>query len=235
MLLLTLCFHLSVEGEIIPEYVGNDFVGEQYYYFGDEKVALEYCPHEILMLDFTEPKNKSRRQDMLQQHPELEFKLHIDAADVDMNVYTIKGKNNCSASLNPNYKVFPIYINEVGSKIAPNGMIDVKLKKEADFEILAQLIDNFKCKYIGRSKYDPLWCEISITKDTTLTPIEIANQLHDTNLFTLATPGLIILYPHEISYDERALEQWGLYNASYMGTTCPQAKHGAMLRAGALR
>ncbi|MDE6523317.1 MAG: S8 family serine peptidase [Muribaculaceae bacterium] len=105
------------------------------------------------------------------------------------------------------------YKNEAGEEITPTSYIYVELKSESDYNTLKTIAQNIGCRIIKQNKFMPLWYTLCTSLTIDKDPVEIANQIMETKLFTCACPAFEI--KPLISYDPLVLNQWGLYNPEY--------------------
>ena len=101
-----------------------------------------------------------------------------------------------------------------GLELAPNGYLDVKLFNANDSTKLTSVANLYRLSIVKRNKYMPLWYKLNITRETTLSIIDIANSIYETGEFASSSPSFHF-EANEISYDPMVFQQWGLYNSQY--------------------
>lgn len=205
----------------------NDFGAEDdaatkdsYYYTGNEKIPLKYDPTRVAVIDFNERDDiESSKKRVMANYNDFVFKKHYNhdesnPYDFLISIYYTKDNEKHSFDFASDLKVMPCYIYGNYLDVAPSGYIDVRLKKSEDMDILRQYMENYKLIFLGQIQYEPLLYSLCISKETQVSPIEIANTMHETGLFEYASPGLVFNCL-EISYDPDVLKQWGLYNKDF--------------------
>ena len=82
------------------------------------------------------------------------------------------------------------YYTERNVEVFETGNISVKIKKEEDFELLTSYIERYKLQITFHRPSMPLWYGLSITLDSGIGPLELANKLWETGDFASSEPDL---------------------------------------------
>lgn len=185
---------------------------DNFYYSGNNKIILHKDPTQIVICnsvasDFNSDMAK------LQKTGDLSFNVQIGTDDFSVRIYDVTKTAQSSKILSNNVKYWSCYTNDEGTPMAPDGYINVILKKSEDLPILKKQAELNKCIFTSQSELNPLRCAIRITDKTEGSPVEIANSMYETGEFEAVTPSFYYPNLEEISYDIDVLKQWGLYNA----------------------
>ena len=68
--------------------------------------------------------------------------------------------------------------------------LSVKLKKEEDIDLLTSYAEKYRLKIDGNSSYMPLWYTLHVTPESEKSPLQIANELHESGDFGVSEPDL---------------------------------------------
>ncbi len=116
--------------------------------------------------------------------------------------------------INPNISiVLPIYYDENGNELALTNYINIKLLSSTHQSRITSIINEFHLTFVAQDQYMPLWYTLSITPDTRMTTLELANLLCQRGMFAACQPDFSCSDVTDISWDEDILDQWGLYNS----------------------
>lgn len=204
---------------------------DTFYYCGNKKIKLHYDPTTVIIFDFSGASNIDESKSAIYKlYPKIKYNRHLRLAKgfeegrkTYVTVYDVTEGYIQSNLNNPHLKIMDCYYTEDGLKVQPDGLIDVTLNTMEDFKILDYYIDYFKLKSIYTYGEDSLSHVLGITPETCMNPIEISNILHETKKFVDVSP-IFTCKASEIAYDTNILEQWGLYNSSYMGIDISASK-----------
>lgn len=108
------------------------------------------------------------------------------------------------------------FINAAGEELIPSGYINVKLKNESDYAVLADMAEQYDLEIVGQNEFMPLWYSLRQTKASGLPAVDIANNLYESGKFEYASPDFVF-DAREFSYDPDLNLQWSLYNSEYEG------------------
>ena len=79
-----------------------------------------------------------------------------------------------------------------GSKVVVlSPYMTVKLKKEEDIDLLTSYAEKYKLIIDGNSPYMPLWYILHVTPESEKSPLQIANELHESGDFAVSEPDLV--------------------------------------------
>ena len=112
-----------------------------------------------------------------------------------------------------NIAVHSCYRTGEGMELVPTGYIYVKLKDASHITALDFVAGQYNLEIVSQNGFMPLWYTLRQTTAATMSPLETANAIHDTDVFAECFPdfsfdGLLV------SYDPDVHDQWGLYNES---------------------
>lgn len=212
--------HAAGNDICIEEEAGNK---DTFYYCGDKKINLHYDPSKIVLFDFSgsDDINESKKK-ISNKYKNIRYNRHLTASPTyningrpQIIIYDVLSNPIRSNVKDPNIKVMDCYRIDDGMQVAPDGYINIIMRQPEDIELLKQYICNFRLQFIRYSDEDSLSCVLRITSETMFNPIEIANMLFETKNFVDVSPSFTFK-AWEISYDTNVLEQWGLYNFTYI-------------------
>ena len=69
--------------------------------------------------------------------------------------------------------------------------MNVKLKKEEDVDLLTSYAEKYRLIIDGNSLYMPLWYTLHVTPESEKSPLQIANELHESGDFDSSEPDLV--------------------------------------------
>lgn len=124
----------------------------------------------------------------------------------------------------------PYYYDVAGNKMALSQYFYVKLKNESDTSKLVEFASITNTQIIGQNKYMSNWYTLSVTKESNLNALQMANKFYESNLFEHAEPSFTIQLSHGsenspleaaalLSVDTFFTNQWGLKNTGQYGGT----------------
>jgi serine protease len=213
-----------------------------YYYYKEQRVPLTLHTG-YLYFTFTQNLNKKQLQLFSSIHgfevvksgkdevTRTLTKLNKDKRDTERTWLIVKMKSkHTDASynniLNKARKektvetIAPFFEKKGEGKIALTNYLNVKLKFPGDTGLLVQKAKESNAEIVGRNKFMPLWYMLSVTKQSKLNALDIANQLFESGLFESAEPSfryenLLQFTPNDPNYTG----QWGLNNTGANGGT----------------
>lgn len=119
------------------------------------------------------------------------------------------------ARINPNKSMaLPVYYDQNGSEFALTNYLNVKLLSSSHQSRINSIISEFKLTFVAQDQYMPLWYTLSITPQTGMTTLELANLLYQRGMFAACQPDFSCKDATCISWDEDVLNQWALYNST---------------------
>lgn len=92
--------------------------------------------------------------------------------------------------------------------------LSVRLKKTEDFNLLSLYAEKYGLRIVRNSSLMPLWYILSISPDSGMNSLEVANALWESGDFAASEPDLSFGYKAFCSNDPKFNEQWGLYNGT---------------------
>jgi hypothetical protein len=107
----------------------------------------------------------------------------------------------------------PSYQTEDGSNIDVSNLINVKIKRSEDEDLLYKMAKDNGIIVLGKNSYMPLWFTLSCTKESSGDVISVANLLYKSKLFAQIVPDILVHNLLFCSSDEFFSEQWGLNNS----------------------
>ena len=211
---------------------------QDFYYYKDQKVQLQYNTQDIfVMTNLTKPAAlqeligsdliikkfltengasglKKRKSATPRYHywAEVRFANPVSLAQYEKRMETLRQK---AAILH----VSRYYKNDRSDKIGLSNYINIKLKRESDYNKLVQQCQSLKLILEGQNKFMPLWYNISCTKQSTYDALHAANFLYETGLFTAVEPDLMTDDGPECVNDALFTTQWGHNNTGQLGGT----------------
>ena len=86
------------------------------------------------------------------------------------------------------------YFKENNKEVFSTPYLSVKLKKEEDKDLLASYAEKYNLRILGDGPYSslmPLWYSLYVTIDSKKSPLECANELYESGVFTYSQPDLV--------------------------------------------
>ncbi len=188
---------------------------DTYYYSSGEKIPLQVDSQRLVTIT---PITEARP--ILTNGFELLSssngdKNHHRIYQYDNTIYSPTQARSLARQANQSVSaVQPCYVDRNGTLLAPNGYIYIKLKSIADTLLLQNILIQYQLEVVSQPKSMPLWYSLRQLPTSNLSAVDVANELYETGLFDSVSPSLScnIL---EITYDEKAHEQWNFYNREY--------------------
>lgn len=154
-----------------------------------------------------------------------EVKFH-EKANYDQYKESLEGL----MEINEDIIVSPYFRNSSSEKIGLSNYFYVKLHEEKDSLLLMDIATKTNTKIIGSNAYQPLWYVLSVTPRTGKNSLEMANYIHELDLFQYAEPDFMednfmgdnIIYatmndPYlslQWGVNSRLTRAWGQYSAT---------------------
>lgn len=187
---------------------------QAYYYFNGSKRPIEIAANKFVAIFFT-PSDKLETTPSIM---ELEAKTVSgksikvyqcdDASIMEMLTERSKAEND--------WYLMSCYYTDIYGDLVPVGLINVRLKKADDYPKLEQIANQYQLEIVRQNKFMPLWYVLEVTGKTTMSVLDIANQIYETGVFQSSSP-FFDSNSDEISYDPSVFKQWGLYNPENEG------------------
>ena len=114
--------------------------------------------------------------------------------------------------------VSPVYRSFKGKNIGLSNNFYIKLKHEADIDLLYQKAREFDVEVIGHDPYMTSWFLLSITHPLKYNALNLANIFFESGLFECAEPEFI-MHGFQNSSDTFFYNQWSLNNVGQNGGT----------------
>jgi len=112
-----------------------------------------------------------------------------------------------------------VLIDEIGNEIGGvTNQVLVRLKSKADYSVLLQSLIPYDVKDVKPCNFDERTYLVTVNKNLGKSPMQIANELFETDLFDYAEPNLIHFLKLSTN-DTYFLQQWGLNNTGQSGGT----------------
>ena len=187
---------------------------ETYYYYKGKAIPL-YVNNEKVCVSVMKSDNEAKNKLMLNSSQTILDDIYditvIEASDLQTNS---KLKSLLVASDDETI-VTPCYKTADGKDVFSSVYLNVRLKSANDYELLCQCAKDYHLEIIRNDAFLPLWYILSVTSNTNKTPLEVANELMETNKFASVVPDLcsenILLCAEDPMFDL----QWGLKNNTY--------------------
>lgn len=94
--------------------------------------------------------------------------------------------------------------------------LNIRLKKEQDIAILESFAERYRLRIVRNDLLMPLWYVLSISSETGMNALDVANLLWESGAFAASVPDLCS-GKLTCSNDPMFSQQWGLHNSSYTG------------------
>lgn len=113
--------------------------------------------------------------------------------------------------------ISPFYIsNKSGKSVGVSNLIHVKLKDKDDYTVLEEQMKKYNLSVFSQNQYMPLWYTIACQDDMSGNALEICNILHETHLFDIVEPDLLLdlevnAVSVQIPNDTYYNKQWNLH------------------------
>ncbi|MDR0349802.1 MAG: S8 family serine peptidase [Tannerella sp.] len=113
----------------------------------------------------------------------------------------------------------PVFLDTFGEDAGGyTDKVFVLLKSNDDYPVLQKCAGNYHIKDIKPNKFNAVEYILTLPRNSQKNALEIANELHETGLFSYATPDLVI-FGKLGSDDTYYPNQWGLNNTGQSGGT----------------
>lgn len=119
-------------------------------------------------------------------------------------------------TINAIVKASPSFKTSDGKKIGLSNNFYVKLRSEADVNLLYDTAKNYNLEILGHDQYMPLWFVVSCARTNDKNALEFANIFQESGLFESTEPAFIY-HNLEASADPYFNNQWGLKNTGQYG------------------
>jgi len=114
-------------------------------------------------------------------------------------------------------KASPAYKTNGGKRLGLTDKFYVKLKSDADADVLYATAKANGLEVLGKDPYMPLWYVVKCTKENPKNAVELANQFHESKKFATAEPAFAY-HDLQTSVDPLFNDQWGLKNTGQYGS-----------------
>ena len=108
----------------------------------------------------------------------------------------------------------PCYKTATGAEVYSTPYLNVRLKREEDINLLLTFVEKYRLMIVKKDSFLPLWYILSISPETGMNALDIANILWESGLFAASAPDLCS-DDRMCSNDPMFNQQWGLYNSNY--------------------
>lgn len=109
----------------------------------------------------------------------------------------------------------PCFQTESGEIVYLSPYLNIRLRKEADYNLLEKVASEYKLNIVSQDKFLPLWYVLSVTNETNGSSLEIANIIYEAGMFAESIADFVSENDALCSYDPLIYQQWGLYNPDY--------------------
>ncbi len=165
---------------------------DTFYYHNDGKIPLPVFPGKLVAISpldnpQTLPADIFTPVDTIKSDNSFICTYKYDSAKYsDAEALTLAGQTEENK-----YSVQSCYLYEGYMELAPCGVIDVKLKKEEDFELLKSTAEQHNLVIDHQDTFMPLWYTLYQSAKSTKGSVEVANAMHETNLFASSQPSFV--------------------------------------------
>lgn len=108
--------------------------------------------------------------------------------------------------------IAPFFLTPDGATLGTSHLIYVKLRDKKDRDALKKIAAEYKVQLLGNNRLMPLWHTLACTNETGKNALEVANKLHESDLFEIAQPDFLFDFTSQCASDEHFRRQWGLRN-----------------------
>ena len=186
-----------------------------YYYFRGKKIPLQISTEKFSVLV------PSGTRIIASKAPGVEFEKMYMSIGMDVHVFRITSRRHIADAVGEMKKRYgresiiqPCYKSIEGSDVILSNLLEVALFSPSDYE--SKLLPAMKRYHLEIAEHSDMmasWYTLTITPETGLDVLSVANALYESGLFAASAPSFFgELLDGEISYDEYVGEQWGLYN-----------------------
>jgi hypothetical protein len=117
-----------------------------------------------------------------------------------------------------------VVIDETGRETAAlTNQINLRLKEGEDFPILQKAVAAYDIGKVEQDEFDSRTYLLIVNYFSEKSALQIANELHETELFEYADPNLILFIRYAITNDTHFSHQWDLRNTGQNGGTSGRA------------
>ena len=183
-----------------------------YYYSGGEQIPLTEIPGKFVVISPKADDIAIDNGSFTIVDSVTDINSRIIVYGFNTNDYTLlQAKSAAQPSGNSNIAILSCYHDESGMELVPTGYIYVKLKEASHTDALNLVAGQYGLEVVDQNEFMPLWYTLRQTTAATMSPLEAANAIHDTEVFAECFPDFSF-DGIEFSYDPNNDEQWGLYN-----------------------
>ncbi len=197
---------------------------EYFYYYGGQKQFLELdTRHAFISM---EDKSNAALLDSMQisyQPLNADITSKKSSKDIDKRYWTKLDfgekmpKDNYLEKLSKIKRkrdviVAPYFKNGSQDNIGLSNFLYVKLKFANDVALLTREVEKEKAIIVQQNEYMPLWYVISITEESNLNAMELANRFYELGVFECAEPDLLVDDCTTAPNDPYYNQQWALNN-----------------------
>jgi subtilisin family serine protease len=116
--------------------------------------------------------------------------------------------------------ILPCFMSEDGADLIATNYINIRLKELNDIGTLKEMAARYHLNIVGQDKYLQNWYTLSITPETRMSPLLVANTLYETGLFSeslpdlssqISTEGVVSTLDPYCPNDPDVSKQWGIF------------------------
>lgn len=215
-LFFLLCSGVSFWGSISAQ--------SPYYHFNGKKIPLSVSKEKICILTPKVHESTSQKLQNAVFESEIsndDFIIHV--VDMkDTSAYYASYYGNADAGRKEksdlrNAIALPVYHDRFGMDLVLANLLKVRLKSVSDTSLLQEECQRYKLEIKESSAWLPLWYVLSITPETRMNTLDVANRLHESGLFLAACPEFFCKNTVECVSEPDFDLQWNLSNEMHPG------------------
>ena len=183
-----------------------------YYYSGGEQIQLSEIPGKFVTISPVSEDAVTLGSSFAIVDSVTDANSRIIVYEFNPSAYTLlQAKEVARQGNSGNMAVYSCYCTADGMELVPTGYIYIKLQEASHVTALNLIAGQYNLEVVSQNEFMPLWYTLRQTSAATMSPLETANAIHDTEVFAECLPdfsfdGLLV------SYDPDVHQQWGLYN-----------------------
>lgn len=182
------------------------------YYSGGEQIPLTEIPGRFVAISTVTDDAGTLGSNFVIIDSVTDANSRIVVYEFNQSTYTLlQAKELAQQNSTGNIAVHSCYRTGEGMELVPTGYIYVKLKEASHLTALELVAGQYNLEIVSQNGFMPLWYTLRQSPAATMSPLEAANAIHDTELFAECFPAFSF-DGFQISYDPEVHDQWGLYN-----------------------
>ena len=188
-----------------------------YYYYKGKQIPLTLNESKVCV---SIPKDKGGVSKELLKDIQVLDTIRDDIFDIFIIQQSVFKQLSASTSWGKEAKsvmLSPCYRTKEGKEVFLTPYLNVRLKREQDIDLLLSYAERYGLRVVKEVSLMPLWFILSISSETGMNALDVANALWESGIFAASSPDMSSCNLLYCSNDPEFDKQWGLYNSNYAG------------------